>query len=46
MTRKIARSKRFAEEFTLAYFEIVVATVSAMIDRIRTNQHLSLDEPM
>jgi hypothetical protein len=43
---KQAKSKRFAEEFSLAYLERVAAPVSAIIDRIRTNQQSSLDDPM
>jgi hypothetical protein len=39
-----AESKSFAEEFSLAYLESVVATVSAIIDRMRTNQQSSLDD--
>jgi hypothetical protein len=41
-----AKSKRFDEDFSIAYLERVVAPVSAIIDRIRTNQQRSLDEPM
>jgi hypothetical protein len=43
---KQAKSKRFAEEFSLAYLERVAAPVSAIIERIRTNQQSSLDDPM
>jgi hypothetical protein len=43
---KQAKSKRFAEEFSIAYLERVVAPVSAIIDRIRMNQQRSLDDPM
>jgi hypothetical protein len=46
MTMKQAKSKRFAEEFSLAYLERVVAPVSAIIDRIRTSQQSSRDDPM
>jgi hypothetical protein len=46
MTMKQAIRKRFTEEFSLAYLERVVAPVSAIIDRIRTNQQSSLDDPM
>jgi hypothetical protein len=45
-TMKQANSKRFDEDFSIAYLESVVAPVSAIIDRIRTNQQRSLDDPM
>jgi hypothetical protein len=43
---KQAKSKKFPEEFSIAYLDRVVALVSAIIDRIRTNQQRSLDDPM
>jgi hypothetical protein len=46
ITIKQAESRRFAEEFSLAYLERVAAPVSAIIDRIRTNQQSSLDDSM
>jgi hypothetical protein len=45
-TMKQANSKRFDEDFSIAYLESVVAPVSAIIDRIRTNQQRSLDDPI
>ena len=45
-TMKQAKSKRFDEDLSLAYFESVVAPVSAIIDRMRTNQQRSLEDPM
>jgi hypothetical protein len=44
VTMKQAESRRFPEEFSLVYLERVVAPVSAIIDRIRTNQQSSLDD--
>jgi hypothetical protein len=46
ITIKQAESRKFADEFSLAYLERVVAPVSAIIDRIRTNQQSCLDDSM
>jgi hypothetical protein len=43
---KQAESRRFAEDFSLAYLGRVATPISAVFDRRRTNQQSSLDDSM